>query len=158
MERMFTIYALKELKEVVQYILHILNSFPKSSQATILALYGELGAGKTTLVQILGKQLGIEEVMISPTFILERVYPISFLDFSSLVHIDAYRLENTLELDTINFSERLGNPQNLMCIEWAEKIPEVIPVSAVKISISAPTPTKREVLVSTRREDSTGVN
>ena len=66
----------------------------KGDKATVVGLFGDLGSGKTTFSQALGKSLNINEVMTSPTFVIEKRYNLINNKYSKLIHIDAYRLEN----------------------------------------------------------------
>ena len=105
--------------------------------ATVLALHGELGAGKTAFVQALARVLGVSEYVTSPTFVVMRRYPIkAHVFFETLVHMDAYRIESIAELAVLGFQEALGIPQNLICIEWAGNIAEVLPEGALHITFS----------------------
>jgi len=107
----------------------------EKTTATILALSGDLGAGKTTLMQSLAKELGVEEVVISPTFVIMKVYELSHNDFDKLVHIDAYRVEDSAEMSALRFAEILSTPRTLVCIEWPEKIADVIPTDRGEIKL-----------------------
>lgn len=91
----------------------------------IVALYGDLGSGKTTFVQGFAKRLGIKEKIISPTFIIIRQYPTNFY------HIDLYRVEN---FQGLGLEEILANPNNIVLIEWAEKIKD-LPKNTIRITI-----------------------
>ena len=95
----------------------------------ILALTGELGSGKTTFVQGLAKGLGIKARVISPTYILIRKYGKSFY------HIDLYRLEGEVEkeMKNLGIEEIWDNPENVVVIEWAEKVSQAIPKKAIWI-------------------------
>jgi len=110
---------------------------PKQSEATVVTLSGDLGAGKTTFVQGVARALGIQENVTSPTFVIEKIYNLSIHPpaggFARLIHIDAYRLESEDELKVLGFSELLQDATNLILIEWPEKIPTLIPKSALKI-------------------------
>ena len=105
----------------------------------MLALTGELGSGKTTFVQGLAEGLGIKQRIISPTFILVRKYeiPISNIQYqiSNFYHIDLYRLEENVEAEVRNLGleEIWQNPENIVVIEWAEKIKSMIPKKAIWI-------------------------
>ncbi len=87
-----------------------------------LALVGDLGAGKTTFVQGLAQGLGIKNRIISPTFILMRNYQ----GKKNLYHIDLYRLEENVknEVKNLGIEEIWDKPQNIVVIEWAEKLPK----------------------------------
>ena len=103
--------------------------------AVVIGLYGELGAGKTTFVKAFAKELGIKETVVSPTFILERIYRLpKKYPFSHLVHIDAYRLSGTDETRHLGWDELVSDANNIMMIEWAEKIEKLLPQDAIKIS------------------------
>jgi len=115
---------------------------PKNAIATLVTLSGELGAGKTAFAKAVAHALGIEEVVTSPTFVLEKIYALPILDrhsvsFKRLVHIDAYRLEKGTDLAPLGFDELMQDSGNLILLEWPEKVLDALPESAVKISIIA---------------------
>lgn len=105
------------------------------SSATIIALSGELGAGKTTFAQAVAKALGVKETVNSPTFVIEKVYALDSERWGHLVHIDAYRLKNANELRTLGWDEMAGDPSNLILVEWPEHVEGAIPKDAHRISI-----------------------
>lgn len=123
----YRISSLIELEQLAQTLLTTLDRH--ADGATIVALNGDLGAGKTTFVQALAKELGVAEVVTSPTYLIMRRYETSGARFSFLVHMDAYRVENESELAPLRFVEVLGTPGVLVCIEWAEKIASALPAS-----------------------------
>lgn len=114
----------------------ILSSLKKGESATILALSGDLGAGKTTLTQSIAKDLGVTENVISPTFVIMKRYKIQDSRFAHLIHIDAYRLNSSTELERLGWAEILADPKNLILIEWPERVPESIPSGAKRINLS----------------------
>ena len=79
----------------------------------VIALTGPLGAGKTTLTKAIAKELGIKDIVVSPTFILHREYP-------GLDHIDAWRVEDFSEIERLGLIELIKN-KHLVIIEWADK-------------------------------------
>lgn len=100
-----------------------------NKKARVVALSGELGAGKTTLTQEFGRQLGIKDNIISPTFVIMKIYKINkdsiyCSHFKKLIHIDAYRLEKPAELLKIGWQELQDNSDNLIVIEWPENVKE----------------------------------
>ena len=101
--------------------------------ATIIALQGELGSGKTTFAQAFGKILGVTENMPSPTFVIMKSYPVDWKGFKKLIHIDAYRLEKEEELLHLGWDELVKNPENIILIEWPEKVEKIIPKNAKRI-------------------------
>lgn len=106
-----------------------------STGATIIALHGDLGAGKTTFVQELGKILGVTEQITSPTFTIMKGYETTDDTFNTLIHMDAYRLEDISELTPLRFSEILATPSTLFCIEWAEKIKASLPSNVINLTL-----------------------
>ena len=98
-----------------------------------LALTGDLGSGKTTFIQGFAEGLGIKNRIISPTFILMRKYSDSKLNF---YHIDFYRLENNLENEVKNLGidDTWGKENNIVAIEWAEKIKDLLPKGTIQLS------------------------
>ncbi len=96
----------------------------------VVCLAGDLGAGKTLLVQGLTKGLGIEEVVNSPTFTILNVYEASF----PIYHFDLYRLNHGEELLDVGFYEHTA-AQGLAIIEWPDKFPEELPDEHLWIDI-----------------------
>ncbi|HBB76160.1 MAG: hypothetical protein UT87_C0001G0032 [Candidatus Levybacteria bacterium GW2011_GWC1_40_19] len=101
----------------------------------VIALFGELGSGKTTFAQGLAEGLGIKERIISPTFVLVREHRIKNYEsrIRKLYHIDLYRVESESELGSIGFREILSNPENIVVIEWAEKAQELLPEKRIEV-------------------------
>lgn len=114
-----------------------------------IALIGDLGSGKTTFVQGVAKGLGITQRIISPTFIIMRKYELSN-GFSNLYHVDLYRLEGNVEkeVENIGLTDILGKPGNIVLIEWAEKIYDIIPKEAYIINFKNMGKDKRKIVVS----------
>lgn len=116
-----------------------------------LALSGQLGSGKTTFVQGFADGLGIKQRIISPTFIIMRTYPLrkKSKKLNDLYHVDLYRLENDVEKEVINLGiadlwEKNGN---IMIIEWAEKIKDLIPLDAYWITFDHISGDERKILM-----------
>lgn len=134
---MSTEHQIKSLAELEQFAQEVLKTLsPSTTGATVLALCGDLGAGKTTFVQALARQLGVSETVTSPTYLIVRQYPTPDPRFSTLVHIDAYRIENSAELGPLRFSDTLTTPGVLLCIEWAEKIQAALPATVRTLRFS----------------------
>ena len=91
----------------------------------VIALVGPLGAGKTTLVQGIGEGVRVppDIVVNSPTFAICAEYP----GTPRLLHVDLYRLDSAAEAEAIGLPERLGDPDVLAVVEWADRIPEIMP-------------------------------
>src|SRR5665213_2145072 len=127
--------SLSELATVVRSVLETCVSHQKQS-AAVIALEGNLGAGKTTFVQTLAKELGITDTVQSPTYVLMKSYPISFHQFKTLIHIDAYRLESPEEFAALKPETFLSDMSTLVCIEWPERIEGKLPEPDVFIEFS----------------------
>jgi len=95
-------------------------------RAAVVFLSGDLGAGKTTTVQAMGKILGIKEDITSPTFVILKKYEIDRDMFGGrfeyLIHIDAYRLKSFTELQKIKFENYAEDEKNLIIVEWPEMV------------------------------------
>lgn len=113
---------------------------------TIIALKGDLGAGKTTFVQGLLKGLKINDIAQSPTFTLLQTYqgPLP------LYHFDLYRISSTEEFLRLGFDEFLASG-GVAAIEWAERIESLIPPDATLVELSYASPSGRTALVTTWR-------
>ena len=101
--------------------------------ATVIALQGELGSGKTTFAQAFGKIFGVKENMLSPTFVIMKFYEVDWRGFKKLIHIDAYRIEKEEELLRLGWEEIVNDPENIILIEWPENVPGLIPEDAKRI-------------------------
>lgn len=129
---------IRNLKEMEILASEILKSPKLGGQATefggatVLALKGDLGVGKTAFVKSLGKILGVKETINSPTFVIMKMYDISYKYklLKKLIHIDAYRLEEEKELEILGWENLIKNPENLIAIEWPEKVSNLIPENA----------------------------
>jgi tRNA threonylcarbamoyladenosine biosynthesis protein TsaE len=122
----------------------------KLAGRNVIALYGELGSGKTTFVQGLAKNLGIEKRIISPTFIVVRSYRLEkffFDNFNYLYHIDLYRITTKKEIDELGLLEVVKNPENLVVIEWAEKMKDLLPKKRIDVEFEYINEDKRKIVI-----------
>ena len=112
------IKTLAELEEEAGRFVRAL--VPKETGATLVTLRGELGAGKTAFAKAVAHMLGLEEVVTSPTFVLEKIYQLGgeTSKFERLIHIDAYRLEKGVDLSPLGFDELMQDVGNLILLEW----------------------------------------
>ena len=145
-----TKFISNSLEETQKIANDFVNSLPQGESlgATVVGLYGELGAGKTTLTQMIAKTLGISDIVTSPTFVIEKIYPIrtdrsdnvqhSVLNkmnkFHHLVHIDAYRIDKSEELIHLGWKEIISDQNNLILIEWPERVADIMP-EHIKINL-----------------------
>jgi tRNA threonylcarbamoyladenosine biosynthesis protein TsaE len=124
----------------------------KIKQRTVFALIGDLGAGKTKLIQGLAKGLGVKERVNSPTFNILKIYKINKTkntnkDTEIFCHIDAYRLKSEKDLIALGVQELFGQPEVVTAIEWAEKVKKIWPRETKIIKIKSLTENKREILI-----------
>jgi tRNA threonylcarbamoyladenosine biosynthesis protein TsaE len=124
--------SLEDTKNIATSFLQ--NLKPANKGATVVCLSGDLGAGKTAFIKELGALLGIrKEEITSPTFVIEKIYGIAHKDFHHLIHIDAYRIEESHELVTLGWNEIVEDKKNLICIEWPDKIKDILPKETCNI-------------------------
>lgn len=104
----------------------------------VFGLSGDLGAGKTLFTKCVAELLGIDAHVTSPTFVIQKRYPIrrEGFPYKTLIHIDAYRLESAHELEVLDWKELSSDPSNLILIEWPEKVAEALPQDAPIIRFS----------------------
>lgn len=126
--------TLDQLHKVAQDIIQKAKS-TKTDTATVITLEGDLGSGKTTLTQEISKILGVKESVISPTFVIMKKYEVVDDIFKHLIHIDAYRLNESKELINLGWGNILADKTNLIIIEWPSQVPECIPAHACKLEL-----------------------
>lgn len=115
---------------------------------TLLCLKGELGAGKTTLIQGLLEGLGAERPYVSPTFVIMKQYDLSAPSATGIkrvYHADAYRVE-AKDFAEIGFAEWCADPEGLVILEWPERIADILPEKRMTISLLSHGETEREIV------------
>jgi len=121
-------------------------------KARLLALEGDLGGGKTTFLQGFAKGLGIEEKILSPTFVIIKRFKIPCLParrgFRNFYHLDCYRLKSAKEVLDLGFSEILFCPENVVAVEWSEKIKKILPEKAIGLEFKFIDDKKRKITIS----------
>ncbi len=115
-----------------------------------VALEGELGAGKTLLVQGIAKGMGVPDAyaVVSPTFTLINEYP---GEAAPLYHLDVYRLSGSADLLDAGFDETISR-NGVTVVEWAEKVADFIPDAAICLAFAYLDETKREIRISVEQE------
>tara|TARA_X000000368_G_scaffold417246_1_gene413111 strand:- start:5264 stop:5755 length:492 start_codon:yes stop_codon:yes gene_type:complete len=98
---------------------------------TTIALYGDLGVGKTTLVKGIAKGLKIKKTITSPTFNLFSIYEGTW----QLIHLDAYRLNKSFPLENLMLDDFINSPY-CMLIEWPQNVPKLINSNVIKLKLS----------------------
>ena len=112
----------------------------KQKKAFVLGLKGDLGGGKTTFLQGFARGLGIKEKITSPTFIIMK-------KFSNFYHFDCYRIRKPKELLDLGFKEIISNPQNIVAIEWAEKVRKILPKEVLILTFEFINKRTREIVL-----------
>ncbi len=143
MDQTFILESLSHLKEAAKWLIK------KTSGYNYLAFYGELGAGKTTLIQEICKQKGVLQDVTSPTFALVNEYN---TDSGGIIyHFDFYRLDSPQEVLDIGLEDYVssGNP---CFMEWPEKIAPFLPIETIKVFIDVKADNSRII-----RLDFTGI-
>lgn len=123
---LLTATSIIQLKDIASQII----SF--SSNNRVFLFYGDMGAGKTTLIKSLCKHLGTNDNVASPTFSIVNEYKVPE---GSIYHFDFYRLKTQTEALDMGFEEYLYSG-NYCFIEWPEKIPDLLPNSYINIKIT----------------------
>ena len=135
-----------QTKNIAKTLAEIVLGERQRRGATVIALVGELGSGKTTFAQGFAKGLGIKARILSPTFILLKEFAIQHSFFRVFYHIDCYRLKDEKDLEVVGIREIMLNPENIVAIEWPEKIKKIMPKNATLIKFKHSEENKREIL------------
>lgn len=117
----------------------------QKNSAAVLALYGDLGSGKTTFTQFFAGALGVKEKVTSPTFVLEKFYDLKKSDFKKLIHIDCYRLKGEEDLLNLGWQDIVADEKNIIVIEWPERVEKILPKNTKKIYFEFVDETTRKV-------------
>ena len=146
----------------------ILKTQPKK-RSLIFGLEGDLGGGKTTFLQGFAKGLGIKEKILSPTFVIVKKFSITGLpfteakvkkrtkfsspssfQFSNFYHIDCYRIKKPKEILELGFKEIISNPQNIVAVEWADRIQKILPKTATILKFYFLDKNKRKIVIESK--------
>jgi len=134
----------KETKDVAKKLIREWLEL-NSSKNLVICLEGNLGGGKTTFVQGLAEGLGIKETVNSPTFLIMKKYTspdrkrTSVCSLSletkkyNLYHFDCYRISSYQEILDLGFEEIISDKNNIIAIEWPEKIKKILPKERINI-------------------------
>ena len=116
-------------------------------KAIIVALEGDLGGGKTTFAQGLARGLRLKDSITSPSFVLIKKYQLKEKNciIENLYHIDCYRLNKSWQLQELGLEEIINDPKNLVVIEWAERVEEILPKDKTVIKFEWVDENKRKI-------------
>lgn len=113
----------------------------------VIALVGEMGAGKTTFTQGFAEGLGVTAKITSPTFIIMRSYEVARPPIETFFHVDLYRLEDNAEdeVQNLGLPDFWGKKENVVIIEWAERIKNLLPETTTYITLKVTGDTTRTI-------------
>lgn len=155
MKRLTKLVTEKELASLAKAVSADVS--PKVNRALLVFLSGNLGSGKTTFTQKAAKYLGVTEKILSPTFVFMHEHGIPkkrignwgqrIEGFKKLIHVDAYRIETKRDFEAIGLKQYIKNPENLIMIEWAEKIARWLPKPDIVLHFKHHSPKLRNVKI-----------
>ena len=110
---------------------------------SVVALYGDLGTGKTHLVKGIADGLGLDPATVrSPTFTILHTYEEGR---HPLHHFDAYRVQSSDEFVELGFEEYVADETGIICIEWADRVEALLPPEALRLTLTHEGPTRRRI-------------
>lgn len=124
-----------ETKKIAKLFAEELQKNKPGKKAFVIAFKGDLGAGKTTFIQGLLRELGVKKKIVSPTFTLLRSYSIKLDGFKKVHHFDCYRITEAEEMKELKFKDMLNDPQAIIFVEWPERVAKLLPREKVTIAL-----------------------
>lgn len=137
----FITYSAKETKELGKKLAK------EILPGTLVCLKGDLGAGKTTFAQGFLEEMGAARPYVSPTFVIMKQYNLSVPKngIERIYHADAYRVE-AKDFANLGFAEWCADKNSVVILEWPERVKEIIPNTAQKISFIWKSENEREIV------------
>jgi tRNA threonylcarbamoyladenosine biosynthesis protein TsaE len=139
----------KDTRKIGQGLAAIcLKAGKNRNSALVIGLRGDLGGGKTNFSKGFAKGLGVKGTISSPTFVIQKTYELKSKteknktkkerpedhSIRKFFHIDAYRVANEKEMETIGFSKTVRDPLNIIVVEWVENILGMVPKDTIIVS------------------------
>lgn len=122
------------------------SNFAKNIElGSMIALVGNLGAGKTVFVRGFARGLGITDIICSPTFSIIREYPCK--NSKWMYHMDLYRINDSATALDFGIQEYISRPDAITLIEWPERIYDILPKEIIQVEIKRISDTKREITI-----------
>lgn len=149
----------KSVRQTKKIAADLAHKIIKTKKGAVIALEGELGAGKTVFVKDFAKALGIKSKIKSPTFNLMKKYEIfpsgktqstkTKLQTNSkfLIHLDCYRVRNYRDLETLDLKSLFNSQENIILIEWAERVREILPKKHITVHIDHISRNERKIQI-----------
>ena len=142
----------KSEKETQKIAVKLALKIIKNKGPVVITLEGELGAGKTTFVKGFAKALGIKAKVKSPTFVLMKKYPLKLASLhayqlASLYHLDCYRVRDHRDLTTLDLKSLFKSPDNIVLIEWPERVSKILPKKLIRVHIDHIDNNKRKITI-----------
>lgn len=131
-------FSLTDLPRIAQ------NFLPYIHQYKIIAFYGEMGAGKTTLIKAICKIIEVEDTVNSPTFSIINEYK---SQYGTIFHMDWYRLKDETEARNAGVEDIIYSG-NICLIEWPEKAPQLLPNTTLNLYLSVISEDQRKIICS----------
>jgi tRNA threonylcarbamoyladenosine biosynthesis protein TsaE len=135
----FLAKSAKETQKIAYSLAKEILKMPPRKKAMVLALAGNLGSGKTTFLQGFARGLGVKEKILSPTFIIMRI-------FKNFYHIDCYRIQKPKDILDLGFKKIINDPKNIVAIEWADRIKHLLPKNRILIQFNSAGKNEREIV------------
>lgn len=127
-----TTRSANETKKIASILAREASKTKIDASALVIALSGNLGAGKTTFTQGFARALGIRERVLSPTFVIMKIYALQKRARAQhFVHIDCYRIHSPRDITPLGVKEIFKDKDAIILIEWPERIRTLIPKSAL---------------------------
>ena len=139
------IFSLKDIDNIAQNIIESI----KDNDTTVVAFYGKMGSGKTTLIKSICEKLGVLDTVQSPTFAIINQYQTT--QGNSIFHFDFYRLNKLEEAINIGVEDYFYSGQ-LCLIEWPEIIEPLLPVNTLRIKLDIIDQSLRKITINATAE------
>lgn len=146
MDKTNTTHKAEETQKLGEDLAKKILKQEQKNAAVVLGLEGNLGGGKTTFLQGFAKGLGVQEKILSPTFVILKRFTLKNKKFKNFYHIDCYRLKDEKDILEIGFKEIIENPENIVAVEWPEKISRIMPENTIKIEFKFINEEKRDII------------
>lgn len=133
MKEIFYSYSPSQTRKIGEELAKKWRKDKMKKTSLIIALKGDLGTGKTTFLQGFAKGLVLKEKILSPTFLIMRKFDLKpqISNFEYFYHFDCYRIKKAKEILNLGFKKIISFPQNIVAIEWAEKIKKILPKNTI---------------------------